>query len=227
MRQLIVKALKCALKIFAEHKPLSKLNPRQAEAVKYIDGPLLVLAGAGSGKTSVITRKIAYLIEKCGYKAHHIAALTFTNKAAREMKERATSLIKRKAARGLTVSTFHNLGMKIIGQEHKALGYKKNFSIFDQSDALGIIKELILQDSITEGEVDQAERYQQLISDWKNDLIMPGHAISRADDEEQAAAARTYQGYQRLLQAYNAVDFDDLIMVPALLFNEQPDILAR
>ncbi|ROS02011.1 ATP-dependent DNA helicase Rep [Sinobacterium caligoides] len=205
---------------------MSKLNPRQAEAVKYIDGPLLVLAGAGSGKTSVITRKIAYLIEQCGYKAHHIAALTFTNKAAREMKERATTLVKGKAARGLTVSTFHNLGMKIIAQEHRAIGYKKNFSIFDQSDALGIIKELILQDGL-EGELDMAEMYQNTISNWKNELIMPGHAISYAKDDETAAAARIYEGYQRLLQAYNAVDFDDLIMVPALLFSEQPEVLAR
>ena len=192
---------------------LSKLNPRQAEAVKYIDGPLLVLAGAGSGKTSVITRKIAYLIEQCGYKAHNIAALTFTNKAAREMKERVTSLVKGKASHGLTVSTFHNLGMKIIGKEHQAIGYKKNFSIFDQSDSLGIIKELILQNN-TEGDVDLADSYQQTISNWKNELIMPGRAISFAKDEAELAAAMIYEGYQRLLQAYNAVDFDDLIMVP-------------
>ncbi|CAH0991790.1 ATP-dependent DNA helicase Rep [Sinobacterium norvegicum] len=205
---------------------MSKLNPRQAEAVKYIDGPLLVLAGAGSGKTSVITRKIAYLIEQCGYKAHNIAALTFTNKAAREMKERVTSLVKGKASHGLTVSTFHNLGMKIIGKEHKAIGYKKNFSIFDQSDALGIIKELILQNN-AEGDVDLADNYQQTISNWKNELIMPGKAISYAKDDTELAAAMIYEGYQRLLQAYNAVDFDDLIMVPTLLFQEQPDVLAR
>jgi len=93
---------------------LSHLNPRQKEAAKYIDGPLLVLAGAGSGKTSVITRKIAYLIESCGIKAHHIAAVTFTNKASREMKERVGQLLQGGAGRGLTVSTFHNLGLNII-----------------------------------------------------------------------------------------------------------------
>ena len=115
--------------------PLSTLNPRQREAVHYIDGPLLVLAGAGSGKTSVITRKIAYLIEQCGIKGNHIAAVTFTNKAAREMKERVSQLVSGPSARGLIVSTFHNLGLNILRKEHRVLGYKSGFSIFDQQDA--------------------------------------------------------------------------------------------
>ncbi|MEL7398952.1 MAG: UvrD-helicase domain-containing protein, partial [Pseudomonadota bacterium] len=113
---------------------MTTLNPRQKEAVHYIDGPSLVLAGAGSGKTSVITRKIAYLVEHCGIPARHIAAVTFTNKAAREMKERVTGLLKaskKGSAKGLTVSTFHNLGLNIIRREYKALGFKPGFSIFD------------------------------------------------------------------------------------------------
>ena len=108
---------------------MSKLNPRQSEAVHYIDGPLLVLAGAGSGKTSVITRKIAHLIENCEIPAHRIVAVTFTNKASREMKERVSQLVKGKLARGLTVSTFHNLGLNIIRQEIRYFGFKPGFSI--------------------------------------------------------------------------------------------------
>ena len=113
---------------------LSQLNPRQKEAAKYVDGPLLVLAGAGSGKTSVITRKIAYLIGVCGIKSYHIAAVTFTNKAAREMKERVMSLVGKGGAKGLTVSTFHNLGLNIIRHELTTAGYKSGFSILDQDD---------------------------------------------------------------------------------------------
>src|SRR5665811_824641 len=99
-----------------------KLNPQQESAVRYLDGPLLVLAGAGSGKTGVITRKIAYLIQR-GYTGDRIAAVTFTNKAAREMKQRASKLVSRQDARGLTVSTFHSLGLQMIRAEHETLGY--------------------------------------------------------------------------------------------------------
>mgnify|MGYP003327318976 FL=1 len=109
---------------------MNNLNPRQQEAVKYIDGPLLVLAGAGSGKTSVITRKIAYLINECGIKAHKIFAVTFTNKAAKEMKERVGKLVQGKEAKGLTVSTFHTLGLTMIRYELEACGLKDNFSIY-------------------------------------------------------------------------------------------------
>lgn len=119
---------------------MSSLNPRQREVVHYISGPLLVLAGAGSGKTSVITRKIAYLIQQCGIKAHHIVAVTFTNKAAREMKERVGSLLRKGEGRGLTVSTFHNLGLNIIRKEYQILGYKAGFSIFDDTDVKSLLK---------------------------------------------------------------------------------------
>ena len=109
------------------------LNPPQREAIRYLDGPLLVLAGAGSGKTRVITQKIAYLINDCGFNPGNIAAITFTNKAAREMQERVASLLKTKPA-GLTISTFHSLGVRILREEAKALGYKPQFSIFDSTD---------------------------------------------------------------------------------------------
>ncbi|AZZ94841.1 DNA helicase Rep [Hahella sp. KA22] len=203
---------------------MSQLNPRQREAVKYIDGPLLVLAGAGSGKTSVITRKIAYLIEECGVKAKHIAAVTFTNKAAREMKERVSALVSGPAARGLTVSTFHNLGMNIIRLEHKAVGLKPGFSIFDQQDCKAIIKDLLFKEfEEAEEDVDQLQAH---FSNWKNDMLTPAQAIKQAITAEDLTAARLYERYDHYLRAYNAVDFDDLILMPVMLFRNHPEILA-
>ena len=204
---------------------MSKLNPRQQEAVLYIDGPCLVLAGAGSGKTSVITRKIAYLIERCEMPARHIAALTFTNKAAREMKERVGHLIKGTAARGLTVSTFHNLGLNIIRREHKTLGFKPGFSIFDAEDARSLLKELMLK----EGELDSdhLDKVQYQISNWKNDLVAPDRALSFAQSPAEQTIAIIYQRYNQALRAYNAVDFDDLILIPVELFQQYPEVLER
>ena len=204
---------------------MSNLNPRQQEAVRYIDGPLLVLAGAGSGKTSVITRKIAYLIEECGTKGRNIAALTFTNKAAREMKERVSQLVSGPAARGLIVSTFHNLGLRIIRKEHQCLNYKSGFSIFDQQDAQALIKDLLIQDH---GEDNgQAETIQHRISSWKNDVVSPEQAIAQADGPVDMLCAQAYLRYQRALKAYNALDFDDLILLPVQIFQQFPDILQR
>lgn len=204
---------------------MTQLNPRQKQAVLYIDGPCLVLAGAGSGKTSVITRKIAYLIEECGYSARHIAALTFTNKAAREMKERVGSLVKGRAASGLTVSTFHNLGLNIIRREHKALGFKPGFSIFDAEDAKSLLKELMLKDN--ELDSDHLDRVQSIVSNWKNDLIDPDSALLQAESDGEQTIAIIYQRYNQALRAYNAVDFDDLITLPVELFRQQPEVLDR
>ena len=119
-----------------------RLNPGQQQAVEFVTGPCLVLAGAGSGKTRVITNKIAHLIRGCGYQARHIAAVTFTNKAAREMKERVGQTLGRKEARGLMISTFHTLGLDIIKREYAALGMKSNFSLFDDTDQVALLKEL-------------------------------------------------------------------------------------
>ena len=113
-----------------------RMNPRQQQAVEFVTGPCLVLAGAGSGKTRVIINKIAYLIRECGYQARHIAAVTFTNKAAREMKERLAQTLGRKEARGIVISTFHTLGLEIIKREHVALNMKSNFSLFDDQDQI-------------------------------------------------------------------------------------------
>ncbi|AOS96549.1 ATP-dependent DNA helicase Rep [Microbulbifer aggregans] len=210
---------------------MTKLNPRQAEAVKYIDGPCLVLAGAGSGKTSVITRKIAYLIEECGYAARNIAALTFTNKAAREMKERVGKLLsgadgkRSKAAHGLTVSTFHNLGLNILRKEHRAAGFKPGFSIFDAEDARALIKELMLRDG--DLDTDLLDRVQNQISNWKNDMLTPRQALEMAQSAGEQAIAIAYSRYCDALKAYNAVDFDDLILLPVQLFESDPELLHR
>lgn len=204
---------------------MTQLNPRQKEAVLYIDGPCLVLAGAGSGKTSVITRKIAYLIEQCDIPARHIAALTFTNKAAREMKERANKLVKGSASRGLTVSTFHNLGLNIIRREHKSLGFKPGFSIFDAEDARSLLKELMLKEG--DLDTDHLDLVQHQISTWKNDLVVPERALSLAQSPGEQTIALIYQRYNQALRAYNAVDFDDLILIPVELFQNNAEVLHR
>ena len=204
---------------------MSRLNPRQQEAMQAISGAVLVLAGAGSGKTSVITRKIAYLIDECGLKGHQILALTFTNKAAREMKERVGQLVQGKAGRGLTVSTFHNLGLNIIRKEYATLGYRPGFSIFDSQDVLALLKDLTHKDF--EAAEDACEPIQYMISNWKNDLVTPSQALAGADGPEQVLAARVYEAYQKTLKLYNGVDFDDLILQPVRLFAEHPDILDK
>lgn len=204
---------------------MTRLNPPQLRAVRYVDGPCLVLAGAGSGKTSVITHKIAYLIEGCGIPAHNIAAVTFTNKAAREMKERVGKLIKGKAARGLIVSTFHNLGLRIIRSEYKRLGLKSTFSIFDSEDARAVLKEIMLRHDDVNS--DHLDLVQHQISQWKNDMVSPEQAIALAQSPAEAAITRVYEAYHQALQAYNAVDFDDLIGLPVKLFETEPDVLTR
>ena len=211
--------------ILGELPHVARLNERQAEAVKYVSGPLLVLAGAGSGKTSVITQKIAYLIKECGLKGRNIVAVTFTNKAAREMKERVGKLVQGTAARGLTVSTFHNLGMNIIRKEYKTLGFKPGFSIFDQQDARALLADL-MHKQLSDGE-DSVDVVQHTISNWKNDLVLPQQALDRARNEEEMLAARVYVNYARTLKAFNAVDFDDLILLPVQMFREHPDVLKK
>jgi ATP-dependent DNA helicase Rep len=196
-------------------------NPPQREAIRYLDGPLLVLAGAGSGKTRVITQKIAYLIEECGFSAANIAAITFTNKAAKEMAERVSKLLRDKP-KGLTISTFHALGVRILREEAKALGYKPRFSIFDSNDSYAIVSELA-------GSVDKAtiRRLQSVISGWKNALIDPDFALAGAQDETEKLAALAYASYSATLKAYQAVDFDDLIALPVELFKTHPEILGK
>jgi ATP-dependent DNA helicase Rep len=202
------------------------LNPRQNAAVRHIDGPCLVLAGAGSGKTRVITHKIAYLINTCGIAPRNIAAVTFTNKAAREMRERIGQLLKGVDLKGLRISTFHTLGLDILRRELKQLDYKPGFSIYDNTDSIGLIKELMRKAFGDHG--NQAEQMLWQISRWKNAFILPEQALLEANgDARLSIAARLYEQYNHYLKTYNAVDFDDLIMLPVLLFRDHPQVLER
>ncbi len=201
---------------------LDGLNPAQRAAVKLIDRPLLVLAGAGSGKTRVITAKITYLVRHCGLPPRNIFAVTFTNKAAREMKSRVTALLAREESRGLNVSTFHTLGLGIVRQELSHLGMRPGFSIFDAQDSASLVRELTHKEANVDNDV---IRWQ--ISSWKNEGILPEKAISQAADNEQLNAAKVYSAYERSLAAYNAMDFDDLILRPTRLLEESPEVRER
>jgi len=202
-----------------------KLNPGQNEAVKFVSGPCLVLAGAGSGKTGVICQKIAYLIQKCDYKARNIAAVTFTNKAAREMKERIVKMLGKELTRGLTVSTFHSLGLDIVRREIKTLGYKPGFTLFDDQDSMALLKELTIDE--LDGDKDLLSKLQSMISNWKNDLLLPDAALKMASDADTSEYAEFYQRYHQHMKAYNALDFDDLILIPTLLLKNYAEVRER
>ena len=208
-----------------------QLNNQQQQAVEHIGSPLLVLAGAGTGKTRVITEKIAWLIREANIDAKNIAAITFTNKAAKEMKQRASDILNSDEAKGLTVSTFHTLGLTIIRKEYKELGYKAGFTIFDAQDSSTIIKELTFSevavdnDDGSSSENDDDVRW--IISRWKNDFISIDKAFEIATTPHEVRAAKLYRSYQRQLKAYNAIDFDDLILLPLKLFKENPEVLKK
>ncbi len=204
---------------------MADLNAHQKSAVHYIDGPLLVLAGAGSGKTRAITRKIAYLIQECGLAPHQITAVTFTNKAAREMKARVGELLNSEQTKGLKISTFHTLGLNILRREHALTGLTSGFTILDAQDAEALLKELCKKSH--SDEISEVRAAQWCISSWKNNLLSPQQALSQAKDEQVAETARLYADYQRTLQAYNAVDFDDLILRPVQLLLSEPEVLER
>ncbi len=207
---------------------MQELNPQQQQAVEHIGSPLLVLAGAGSGKTRVITTKIQWLIRQAGFQPYQVTAITFTNKAAREMKARVASLLSKDEAKGLTVSTFHTLGLKIIRYELKTLGYKAGFSIFDAQDVATVLKELAHKETELDTEDENNDDDPRwLISRWKNDLVTPQRAYEISTTPRELRAAKLYERYQRQLKAYNALDFDDLIMLPVLLFRQHADILEK
>lgn len=201
---------------------LNKLNTQQRDAVKYTQGPLLVLAGAGSGKTRVITHKIAYLIKSLGIQAKHIIAITFTNKAAKEMQERASKLVSGLNTRGLTICTFHALGLKIMREEAKNLGYKPTFSVLDSYDSGKIISDIMQT-------TDKAliRSMQSQISLWKNSFTSPELVKSQAKEEFDHFAARVYLQYQDTLKTYQAIDFDDLIKLPVELFKTDLAVLHK
>ncbi|MFV0284627.1 MAG: UvrD-helicase domain-containing protein [Castellaniella sp.] len=198
------------------------LNARQREAVLYLDGPCLVLAGAGSGKTRVITQKMAYLLRECGYQARHVVALTFTNKAAREMNERVRDLVDTRLLRGLTVGTFHSLGLRFLREEYARVGLKRGFSILDATDTQGIVQELLA--TTDRGRL---RAVQQTISLWKNALLDPDGAARVAQGPDEAEAVRIYRSYEATLRAYQSVDFDDLIRLPARILATDETVRAR
>lgn len=195
-----------------------QLNQQQLEAVHSISQPLLVLAGAGSGKTRVITEKIRYLVRECHYPSKNVYAVTFTNKAAREMQERVKSTLTREEAKGLKVTTFHRLGLQILKKHGHLCGLRKGFSIYDQRDSLALLIEL-LSDS------DQAKQAQMQISHWKNDHQSVEDLQGKIDDEFQQELLQAYIDYREQLLTYNAVDFDDLIFMTLQLFISHPEVL--
>ena len=198
------------------------LNPPQRAAVLHIEGPLLVLAGAGSGKTRVIVEKIAHLIQSGRYPAKRIAAITFTNKSAREMRERVAKRIRGDAAQELTVSTFHALGLRIVQIDHAKLGLRRGFSIFDADDSAAQIKDLLPPGS----KPDVVEAAKQLISRAKNAGLSPEQAAEIARSTREREASALYARYQQRLSAFNAVDFDDLIRLPVQLLETDADAVA-
>ena len=201
------------------------LNPAQRAAVCHMGGPLLVLAGAGSGKTRVIAAKVGHLLER-GFDPRRIAAITFTNKAAREMRERVGELLIRqggkKVADELAISTFHALGARIIRADAKALGLKPGFSILDPDDILPIVAELIPTTDRA-----RARAAQMAFSRWKNALVSPSSALKAAKSDAEAVAARAFDRYDEALRAYHAVDFDDLIALPIALLGADAGIAAK
>ncbi len=197
------------------------LNPAQQEAVTYLDGPCLVIAGAGSGKTRVITRKIAHLIAG-GVNPRAIAAITFTNKAAQEMAERLKHQVKLPEGNRPVVCTFHSLGVQMLREDGAALGLKKSFSILDSDDVASILAQLT---GATDRKTVRAT--QGVISLWKNAGIDPDHAGAAARDNDEHAAARVYRDYCATLTGYQAVDFDDLIGLPLAMLRAHPEVADR
>ncbi len=198
------------------------LNSPQRKAVQHVEGPMLVLAGAGSGKTRVIVEKIAHLVASGRMPARRIAAITFTNKAAREMRERVGKRLKGDAAEGLTVCTFHALGLKILQFDHARLGLRRGFSIFDSDDTNAQLKDLLPPGS----KPDVLDAARNLISHAKNRVLSPEQAAAEARSAREREAAALYARYQQRLSTFNAVDFDDLIRLPVQLLESEPEVVA-
>ena len=197
------------------------LNNAQMQAVQHLHGPCLVLAGAGSGKTRVIVHKIARLLQ-ADLAAKQIAAITFTNKAAQEMRERAKDLVGPRAAKDLAISTFHSLGVRMLRESGQKVGLKQNFSILDSDDVLGVLRDA---GSCTDNAL--ARRWQWTISLWKNQGLDAAGAEAQAKNDDEVQAARVMRLYEERLQAYQAVDFDDLIKLPLVLLQRDAEERTR
>ena len=204
---------------------IENLNDRQQEAVVTIDIPLLVIAGAGSGKTRVLTTKIAYLIQEIGVAPFNILAITFTNKAAKEMKERVVNLLG-PVAYQIQISTFHSFGLQIVRDNYDLLGYKKEFTILDSDDSLLIIKK-ILKDMNLDTKVYNPRAIRNRISSAKNEMMTPDDLDKFSYSDYDTKVVEVYREYQNKLEKNNSLDFDDLLLKPIELFNNNPDILNK
>ena len=209
---------------------LDELNLMQRAAVEYCEGPSQVIAGAGSGKTRVLTYKIAYLLDK-GYQPWNILALTFTNKAAREMKERINRQIGLEV-RGLYMGTFHSIFYRILREQHEAIGFRPNFTVYDTADSKSLLKSIVKEMGLDDKKYKPA-MVQGEISRMKNALILPGQyqqdsQIAIYNERSQVPKmGAIYAAYMERCQLANAMDFDDLLLYTFTLFHEHPDVLAR
>jgi DNA helicase-2/ATP-dependent DNA helicase PcrA len=208
-----------------DHPLLAGLNPVQREAVTAPDGPLLVIAGAGSGKTRVLTHRIGWLLAEHGVRRGEIIAITFTNKAAAEMRERVVELVGPEAQR-MWVSTFHSSCARMLRQDAALLGYRKEFSIYDQADAVRLV-DYVRRDLDLDPKRFTARSLANRISGWKNDLVGVAAAKEQADNAVDLRIADVYAEYQARLAQGSAVDFDDLLLLVVRLFKEHPEALAR
>jgi DNA helicase-2/ATP-dependent DNA helicase PcrA len=204
---------------------LAALNPAQREAVEAIKGPVLILAGPGSGKTKVITHRVAYLVKLCGVSPHHIMAVTFTNKAAREMRERLEQLLGQ-TAEALSLGTFHAICARILRREGKAIGLDSSFVIYDEDDQLSLMKQ-VLEELNLDPKQYAPRALRSAIGAAKSRLISPGGYAQRVSSYFEEIVHRVYQRYQQLLSQGRAVDFDDLLMKTVQLFQDHPQILNR
>ena len=204
---------------------IDSLNDRQKEAVVNTDGPMLILAGAGSGKTKVLTTKVAYLIEEKNINPNNILAITFTNKAAKEMKERIFKL-EGNSAFYIQISTFHSFGLKILKENCELLGYEKNFTILDSDDSLSIIKKIMKELNIDANKYNP-KAIKNVISNNKNEIIDPEKYSLYVNTDFDEIALEVYRKYEKSLKINNAVDFDDLLILPLKLFNNNPGVLQK
>lgn len=199
------------------------LNDRQKEAVLYNDGPLLIIAGAGAGKTKTLTTKIAYLIEEGLAKPYNVLAITFTNKAAKEMKDRLYALIG-DLAKKVQVSTFHSFGLKLLRENYQKLGYEANFVIMDSDDSLTVVKKIV-KDLGYDPKIYNPRAIRNKISSCKNEMMTPEMYERYAVSDYEKVMHQVYEKYEDKLKKNNSVDFDDLLLLPIKLFKENPSVL--
>jgi DNA helicase-2/ATP-dependent DNA helicase PcrA len=204
------------------YRAIARLNPRQKEAVMHRDGPLLILAGAGSGKTRVITMRTAFLMHS-GISAGSVLAVTFTNKAAREMKERVKKMVRGGSGTPV-ISTFHSLCLRILRQEIESLGYRKDFTIYGASEQVSLLRSIMTDINIYDKSF-KAESVLERISRVKNHY--PPSKTSEADDPLEEASSFIFPRYLEALKAMNVLDFDDLLILTLKLFKEYPEVLKK